>query len=79
MHRGVLADLERREVEPERPDLPAQVRELPERDALQAIRDERRLEFGELVVEGRGIRIAAGPRRRFAGQGLPASDAVARR
>ena len=42
--RGVLADLERGEVEAERRHLPAQVGELAPRDARQPVGDERLLE-----------------------------------
>ena len=77
--RRVLADLERREVEPERADLPAQVGDLAPGDALEAVGEERVLELGELGVElvgRRRIGRSAAPARRSA---RPASGAAARR
>ena len=68
MDRAVLADLERREVEPVRRDLPAQLRDLAPGDALQAIVDERGLELGQLRVEVRGSVVVAGARSRVVGQ-----------
>ena len=49
--RAVLADLERREVEPERRELPAQVLDLAPGDAGQAVGDERVLDLGQLDVQ----------------------------
>ena len=46
MDRAVLADLERREVEPERRHLPAQLGDLAPGDPLEAVVDERRLDLG---------------------------------
>ena len=66
---GVLADLERGEVEPERRQLPAQVGELAVRDPCQPVGDERVLEDRELGVEDggrRGSRRFAPPSRRSA-------------
>ena len=68
---GVLADLERREVEPERRQLPAQVGELAVRDTGQPIGDERVLEDRQLRVQDGGRAVAAGARRRLAGQRGP--------
>ena len=51
MDRRVLPDLERGEVEPERPELPAQLRDLAPGDAAQALGDERVGDLGELRVE----------------------------
>ena len=65
--RGVLADLERGEVEAEGGDLPAQVRELAVRHARQAVGDERVLEHREVRVERRrrrDSRRSAEPSRR---------------
>ena len=77
--RRVLADLERREVEPERADLPAKLGDLAVRDARQAVGDERVGDLGELGVQlirpRRTARSVVRPRRRAP----PASDAVARR
>ena len=62
----VLADLERREVEPERPDLPAQVRELAVGHATEPVGDERIA--GRRPAPGRA---RPGPRsRRSSGAGL---------
>ena len=68
MDLGVLAHLERGEVEPERRDLPAQLRQLAVRDARQAVRGERRLHHGQLRVQRARARVAAGPGRGLAGQ-----------
>ena len=57
---AVLADLERGEVEPERGQLPAQVRDLAPCDPTETVVDERGLDLGELHVEGGGIRVVAG-------------------
>ncbi len=79
MHVAVLADLERGQVEPERRELPAQLGHLAPGDPAEAVVDERGLELGQLLVEGRGVRrsgrSAVRPRR----SGRRASDAVARR
>ena len=66
MDRRVLADLERGEVEPERPELPAQFRDLAPRHATQAFGDERIGDLGQLRVELLGRRIPPGQRRRLA-------------
>ena len=67
MHRRVLPDLERGEVEPERPELPAQLRDLAPGGAAQALGDERVGDLGQLRVEllgrARTGRSAAPPRR----------------
>ncbi len=79
MDRGVLADLERGEVEPERPDLPAQLGDVAPGDPLEPVGDERVGDLGELRVEvaapsrsGRSAAPAPRPAR-------PASGAAARR
>ena len=79
MDRRVLADLERREVEPERPDLPAEVRDLAPGDAVEAIGEQRLLELGELLVQLVGRGVPAGARCRLPGQAPHASGAAARR
>ena len=72
MDRRVLADLERGEVEPERPDLPAKLGDLAVRDARQAVGDERVRDLGELGVElGRRV-----PYRPVRGAASPASAAA---
>ncbi len=68
MDPGVLANLERGQVEPECRDLPAEIRQLPPGDARQVVGDEGCLEHGEVRVEGRGIAVAARARRRLAGE-----------
>ena len=79
MDRRVLADLERGEVEPERPELPAQLRDLAPGGPAEAVGDERIGDLGELRVElaraRRSGRSAAPPRR----PGTTASGAAARR
>ena len=70
--RGVLAHLERCEVEPERRQLPAQVGELAVRDPRQPVGDERVLEHRQLGVQDggrRGSRRCAAPSRRSARPG----------
>ncbi len=79
MDRAVLADLERREVEPVRRDLPAQLRDLAPGDALQAILDERGLELGQLRVEVRGRVVVAGARVPYRRPAPRGSGAAARR
>ena len=65
MDRGVLADLERREVEPVRRDLPAQLGDLAPGDALQPSSTSAS-DLGQLRVEvGRRL-VAPGARRRLA-------------
>ena len=71
MHVGVLADLERGEVEPERAELPAQVGDLAERDPLEAVGDERVLDLGELGVELGGVGVPAADRRGLPGERGP--------
>ena len=71
MDPGVLAHLERGEVEPERRQLPAHVGELAVRHPRQPVADQRLLDHVELSIEGRGIGIAAAPRCRLAGEGGP--------
>ena len=71
MHRRVLADLERGEVEPERPELPAQLRELAPGRATKTLGDERVGDLGELRVELLGRRVAPGQRRRLADEVRP--------
>ena len=66
MHRRVLADLERGEVEPERPELPAQFRDLAPGGAAETVGDERVGDLGQLRVELLGRRVAPGQRRRLA-------------
>ena len=75
----MLADLERREMEPERRELPAQVGDLAPRDPVQAVGDERVLDLGQLGVELVGAGVAAGQRRRPGRSGGPASGGAARR
>ena len=55
-------------MEPERAELPAQVGDLPERDPLEAVGDERVLHLGQLGVELGGVRVPAADRRRLPGQ-----------
>ena len=69
--RRVLADLERREVEPERPDLPAQLGDLAVGDARQAVGDERVGDLGQLGLQLVGARVAPGPWRGLADQRGP--------
>ena len=69
--RRVLADLERGEVEPERPDLPAELGHLAERDPRQAVGDERVGDLGQLGLELVGALVAPGPRRGLADQRGP--------
>ena len=70
--RRVLADLERGEVEPERPDLPAQLGDLALRDALEAVGDERVLESRPARYRARRRRpVPAGQRRGLADEGGP--------
>ena len=71
MHRRVLPDLERGEVEPERPELPAQFRDFPPGGAAQALGDERVGDLGQLRVELLGRGVATGQRRRLADQERP--------
>ena len=52
VHGAVLADLERREVEPERRHLPAQLGDLAPGDPPETVVDERVLDLAELGVEG---------------------------
>ena len=68
MHRGVLADFERGEVEAERRQLPAQVLDLAPRDPGEAVAGERGLQLGKLAVELLGCVIAPGQRRRLPGE-----------
>ena len=80
MDRRVLADLERGEVESERADLPAKVGDLAPGDPVEAVRDERLLELGQLRVElDSAVVVPAGARGRLARSGPPGSDAAARR
>ena len=67
MDGAVLADLERREVEPERRQLPAEFGHLAPGDSGQPVVDERRLELGELGVELRSVGVVARTRSRLAG------------
>ena len=69
--RRVLADLERREVEPERPDLPAQLGHLAVGDALQPVGDERVGDLGELRLQFVRAGVAPGQRRGLADQRGP--------
>ncbi len=64
----VLPDLERRQVEPERADLPAEVGYLAPGDPREAVRRQRFLEFEELLVQLGGCRVPTRARRRLAGQ-----------
>ena len=68
MHVAVLTDLERREVEPERRHLPAELGDLAPGDPAQAVGDEPILDLRELDIEGVGVVICAGARTRLAGQ-----------
>ncbi len=63
--RGVLADLERGEVEPERADLPAQIGDLAPGDPLEAVGDERLGDLDQLGVEVAGRLVAPGQGRRL--------------
>ena len=75
--RGVLADLERGEVEAERCQLPAQVLDLAPRDPGEAVAGERGLQLGELAVELLGCVIAPGQRGRLPGEpGTGPADAL---
>ncbi len=67
MDGAVLADLERREVEPERRQLPAEFGQLAPGDSGQPVVDERRLELGELGVELRSVGVVARTRSRLPG------------
>ena len=67
----VLADLERREVEPERRDLPAEVGDVAPGDPLEAIGEERVLELAQLGLEFGRVGIPPGVGRRLAGQRRP--------
>src|SRR6187401_2284476 len=71
MHRRVLPDLERGEVEPERPELPAQFRDLAPGGAAEAFGDERVGDLRQLRVELLGRRVAPGEGRRLADQEGP--------
>ena len=71
MDRRVLADLERGEVEPERPDLPAELGHLAEGDPRQAVGHERVGDLGELGLELVGRPVPPGPRRGLADQRGP--------
>ncbi len=71
MDGGVLADLERGEVEPEGRQLPAQLGDLAPGDPAQRVLDQRVLERCELGVERRGVRVAARPRAGLVGQRRP--------
>ena len=68
MGAAVLADLERREVELEGRDLPAQVGHLTPRDPAETIGDEGFLDLTELGVELDSVLVAAGQRRGLPGQ-----------
>ena len=68
VHVGVLADLERCEMEPERAELPAQVGDLSERDPLEAVGDQRVLHLGQLGVELGRVRVPAADRRGLPGE-----------
>ena len=69
--RGVLADLERGEVEPERPDLPAQLGDLAAGDAVETVGHERVGDLGQLGLELGGRAVASGQRRRLADERGP--------
>ena len=71
MDRAVLADLERGEVEPERGQLPAQLRDLAPGDPGQPVLDERVLDLGQLGVELGGVLVVPGPRAGVVGQRDP--------
>ncbi len=62
MDRGVLADLQAREVEAERRQAPAEVLDLAVRHAGQAVGDERVLDLDELQVERHRRGVAVGGR-----------------
>ena len=62
MDGAVLAHLERREVESERRQLPAQLGDLAPGDPTHPVAHERFLDLAQLDVEGFGIGIGAGPR-----------------
>ena len=68
MDRAVLTNLERREMEAERRDLPAEVGHLAPRNPREAVGDERPLDLGELVVELAGVLVAPAERGGLAGQ-----------
>ena len=51
MDRGMLADLELGEVEPERPDLPAELGHLSPRHAIEAVGHQRLGDLDELGVQ----------------------------
>jgi hypothetical protein len=74
MDGAVLPDLKRRQVEPERRELPAQLRDLSPGDPLETVVDEGVLDLAQLQVECLGVRIGPGPRT-----GLPVTTARVRR
>ena len=74
MDRRVLPDLERGEVEPERPDLPAQLGDIAPGDPLEPIGDERVGDLDQL-----GVRSRADSYRPVSGAGSPTSAARVRR
>ncbi len=67
MDSGVLADLELGEVEPERPDLPAELGHLSPRHAIEAVGHQRLADLDELGVQ-------VGDRRVSAAQGCRLAD-----
>ena len=67
----MLADLERREMEPERRELPAQVLDLAPGDPPEPVRDERILELRQLGVELTGGLVPPGEWGRLAGEVRP--------
>ena len=71
---GVLADLERGEMEAERLDLPAEVLDLPVGDARQPVRDEAGLQLGQLLDQLLGRLVVPCDRARLLGE-VPASAA----
>src|SRR5215208_4200798 len=68
MDAGVLANLQRREVEAERLDLPPEVLHVAPRGPRQADLDERALQLIELRDELPGAAVRAGRRRSLLGQ-----------
>ena len=69
--RRVLADLERGEVEPERPDLPAQLGDLAPGDALETVGDERVGDLDQFGIQLGRRAVPPGQRRGLADQRGP--------